>query len=326
MSEEIDREIDVRPEMPSAYPLAKDVIGESKEFVDEFMLNVNGEGIFKTMGVSPNKTFVIDGPPGVGKTFAIKAINNQMNVNVYKMVEKIAIARVNNGPQELQDKIIDADDFNLLCFSYDIGKYGTAYINMGSRRIQQFFEEVGMYAKYGINTLIICDEADALFAKRGSSNSHGEDHKVIETLMKNMQIAHDTARIYLILMSNMPEGIDPAVMRAGRIDKRYTFNLPKIEEREKAFKHAIFQRNQKAGYCVIRGYDTDSLAELSDGFNYADIYQTVEGAIRKRAREIIKGKTDKLINLGYIKQSRLEKAVLDHKVQFSQNKYLIGFK
>ena len=76
---EDDKKIEVRPEIPSKFPLANDVIGESKKFINEFMLNVNGEGIFNIMGVKPDKTFVIDGPPGVGKTFAIKAINNQMN-------------------------------------------------------------------------------------------------------------------------------------------------------------------------------------------------------------------------------------------------------
>jgi len=321
--ENYDRQIRVDPELPSKFPLARNVIGEARKFIDEFMLNINGEGIFKSMGVNPNKTFVIDGPPGVGKTYAIKAINNQMNIKIYQNMEEIAKQRRNPDPNP---KKMGVEKFKLFCFSYDIGKYGTAYINMGSRRIQQFFDEIKIYAKHGLNTLVVCDEADSLFGKRGNLNSHGEDHKVIETLMKNMQIAHDTDKMYLILMSNMPEGIDEASMRAGRIDKRYTFSLPKIEERKKAFKHAISQRNKQAGYCVIKGDNPEILAEMSDGFNYADIYQSVEEAIRKRAKEIIKKKIDKLVTIGYIQQSRLEKSVLNHKNQFRTDKYKIGFK
>ncbi len=315
-----EEKIKVESLSPEKFPLAKDVMGESKRFVNEFIKNLQNEGVFKQMGVNPDKTFAIDGPPGVGKTYAIKAINNQLNSHIIKIAEMY----FNN--REGKKRRPRPQDFNLMCFQYDIGTYGTAYINMGSRRVQQFFDTALDVAYYGIPSLIVCDEADALFTKRGDSGNHGEDKKVLETLMKNIQIAHDTDGVYVILLSNMPDAIDPAVLRAGRIDKRYTFGLPKIEEREKAFKHAILQRNAKAGYCVIRGYNPEILAEMSDNFNYADIYQSVEEAVRQRAEEIIEENGKKIITSGYIKQTRLEKVVMAHKNQFRTDKSDIGFK
>ena len=301
------------PDSPSLFPMETDVIGASNEFVKEFLSNIQHERKYRKMATSPDKTFFLDGPPGVGKTYAIKAINNQLNSHLTSLPEymrKLAQRQPHN--------------FNLMCFQYDIGKYGTAYINMGSRTIQAFFDEAKYCANRGVPTLVICDEADSLFGKRKNSRIHKEDHKIIETLMKNIQITHDTEHMYLILMSNLPESIDSAILRAGRIDKRYTFKLPDIEERQIAFEHAISQKNKKVNRGVIRVPHPDVLAELSDGFNYADIYQCVESALRERVKELIAESLPP--ENSCINQSNLERAVRTHKDQFRTDKYTIGFK
>ena len=176
------------------------------------------------------------------------------------------------------------------------------------------------------NTLIIFDEAENLFGNRATNTGHKEDNKVLDTIMKNMQKLHDTDGLYSVMMSNFPEAFDEASIRAGRVDKRYEFKNPTLSEREFAYEHTIDQINEKAGYSVVRGYNTKTLADMTNNFSYADINESVSSAVKLRAKQIIENRTRKLITAGYISQKRLENSVKEHKKKFkTSNKSKIGF-
>lgn len=307
--------IEVIPKFPEEKPKMKDVIGKARSFLNELEINMDAEGIFETMGVSPHKTFLLEGPPGTGKTFCIDAYNNTRNAHIVKSLKNLK-----------KDEVISFKDFKTIVFPYDIGRYGTAYINMGSRRVQTFFDTCYIFARHGVKTLAVMDEFDAVGQSRASSASrgHNEDKKVLETIMKNLQYSHDLSNMYVVLMTNEPDSCDEAVLRAGRIDQKITFDLPEPKERDYAFREAIKKINQKAGYFVIRGVNYDNLVELSEGFNYADIYQSVENAVRKRAREIYYEKGN-IAKPGRVYRSRLEEAIKEHKEKYHPTKRGIGF-
>jgi len=101
----------------------------------------------------------------------------------------------------------------------------------------------------GKSVLVSVDEADSLFiSRKGKVQSHSEDRKVLDTLMKNIQTAHDTENVYVTLMTNLSEDMDDASLRAGRIDRRIKLQLPNKEERGLAYEHAINQANDRANY------------------------------------------------------------------------------
>jgi len=318
------------PTIPEIYPYKKNVVGKAREFIDEFEENLKGEGIYKSLGIKPNKTFLLQSEPGLGKTFGIKALYNSLNKNVAIKIKKgkeFMSKQKKNGKDLIIPNNIEMNKLNLIMYEYDIGKYGTAYINMGSKIIQSFFNNVFLYPILGIPTLAILDEADALISsRRGNVQSHSEDRKVLETLMKNLQLAHDMDNMYVIMMTNTPEIIDEASIRAGRIDRKVTFDLPNFEERKIAYDNAINQVNDKANYKVVRAYSSEPLAEISKGFNYADIFQSIENSLRIKAKELIRTKQPGIVRAGYIKQNSLEKAVLNHKKEFKDKKNKkIGF-
>ncbi len=295
-------------------PKVEDVYGKAREFIDDFLTNVDGKGVYEIMGVQPHKTFLLEGQKGTGKSMAVQAINNDRNKAVH---DKIA----GYGSTE-----VDLGDFNILVFPYDIGSYGTAYINMSSKIIQDFFNQAGMYAQIGKPTMVVLDEADALLRSRQSSvQTHAEDQKSLETIMKNLQTAHDTPNMYVVLMTNYEEGCDDASLRAGRVDKKYTFKLPDEEERRTAFENQIQACRDKAQYNNIRKYNVDNLVELSEGFNYADIVASVENAVRERATEAIHD-SRQIVRAPYVTGKRLEKSVKEHKESFVDEKQdKIGF-
>jgi SpoVK/Ycf46/Vps4 family AAA+-type ATPase len=317
MSSEIKK---IYPTMPNEYPLKEHVVGAAKEFIEDFEENLKGKDIYKSLGINPDKIYLLEGGAGLGKTMSINAINNTLNTDI---ANKLKVP-VKEGETPYQPNL---GDFNLLLFEYDIGKYGTAYINMNSRNMQIFFDTAFFYANLKRPVLISIDEADALLLSRKSSvQTHTEDRKVLETFMKNIQIAHDTDNVYLTMMTNVAEIIDEASLRAGRIDRRIKFENPNYLERKIAFENAINQTNKRAGYQVIRNYNTEYLAEISEEFNYADIFQSVETSLRNKAKELIRTKTPGIIRAGYLSQGKLEQAVLNHKVEFkSKSTKSLGF-
>lgn len=309
-----------RPTFPQSYPLKENVVGKAREFLDELDEGMNNSGIYYSLGVMPEKTFIISSVPGTGKTLLVNAINNSRNKKVVEQLNRI--------PEENEKPLtLDSAGFGMFLFEYDIGKYGTAYINMGSRTIQDFFDKVYHTSYSGKPILVSIDECDALFNSRKSNlQTHSEDRKVLETLMKNLQVAHDILNVYVIMMTNLLESVDTASIRAGRIDRRIKFELPNKLERKLAFDNSIEQVNNRAGYKVIRAFMTEPLAELSDGFNYADIYQSVERSLKDKAKELIRNKEPGIIRAGYVKQKKLEEAVKNHKSEFNDKKVKnIGF-
>ena len=307
----------IYPRLITTYPLRKNIVGKAADFVDDMVLNINGEKIFKQMGINPEKICLLYGPPGCGKTRSIEVINNEMNKEVLEEHWK---------NKENRNKPIGLDEVKLVCLEYSIGSMGSSFINMGSRNIQRFFEVVYGYAYENIPTLVVLDEVDALLIQRNSLHVHAEDKKLLETLMKHLQIAHDEPNVYVVMMSNLPELCDEASLRAGRVDKKYKFDLPNLKERKEAYINFICEKNKRAGYMVIRNYEVNKLAEMSETFNYADINSVVESAVRKRCKEIINKRRDKIITMGYIRQNRLEEMILEHKENFKKSKIKIGFK
>lgn len=308
-----EKNIQVEAMMIKKYPRKEDIFGEAGIFVEDFIRDMETEFLYNAMGTSPNKTFLITGKHGLGKTLGVEALINEANREPF---------------DKLKEGITEGTSINLLGFPYDIGRYGTKYINEGSTRMQEFFDVVLLHAQNGIKSVAIFDEADVVFGKRGQgSGSHKEDEKVLNTIMKNIQKVHDTPNAYAIMMSNFPEAFDEASIRAGRIDGKYEFGMPNYNERQQAYQATIRKINNKALHAVIRGYDTDALAKISDDFSYADIVESTEAAVKRKVREIARTKTNKIIPAQFITQKGLVASVEGHKKMFikGKKKMDIGF-
>lgn len=272
------------------HPLFRDVYGDHyfKQELEDIVLAIQNKQVYYAMGAKPPKTFLLVGPPGVGKTYSVRAISNEL--------------RMRNGLERI------------LCCEYNIGQVGTAYINMGSVNLQKIFDAGRKALECADDpcrhVLYFFDECDAIMGARGTHYTHKEDDKILETLMKNLQRINDSYHNeYLFFATNHPELLDKASVRTGRINRKIVFKEPTYAGRKTLFEGCIEEVNRLAGYRVVRQYHLDLLAEQSKGFSCSDIRACVQNALDTKIRMELRRKTKGTLKAYWIAQKSLERSI-----------------
>ena len=250
-------------------PVITEVYGDKKfkQGLEDICLGIIHSNLYNCFGVTAPKSFLFYGPPGTGKTYSVNAIANTLSQMTPKKVYML---------------------------NYNVGDMGTAYINMGAVNMQSFFDagfQLAMDRDIGY-VLYWFDEADSIMKPRGRINVSGEDDKVLNTLMTNLQELNDRpTNEYIFFATNFKNGLDEASVRSGRIGRKLEFTLPDFTSRKALLKGVISERNDRVGYKMIRKYDVDNLARRTDGFNNADLTQMVDSAIHKKLTYELRRKT-----------------------------------
>ena len=301
-----DKEDDFIPTRDDySWPRLRDVITspELHTTLEDLLHGIYKPEVFGVFGIVPDKTFMLQGQPGTGKTLSVKALRNELNLR----------------------------GVNATYAPYDIGTYGTAYINLGAVQLKKFFDHGRKLAHKGNTVLYFFDEADVLMSHRENhSRSHKEDEKLLTTLMSSLQdIKAYGEREYVFFATNFPEGIDGAAVRAGRIDRVILFPLPEFDERRRAYEHYVSVINKKAQYNVLSGVDCVRLSRASDGFNYADIAAVVEASVREEAYLVLRQKVEnRMLELPVVTTEKVLPFVEQHKSSRScvnKRKRVIGY-
>lgn len=202
-------------------------IREIREVVELPLINPE---LFLRVGISPPKGVLLYGPPGTGKTLLARAVASQLDCNFLKVVSSAIV-----------DK----------------------YIGESARMIREMFA----YARDHEPCIIFMDEIDAIGGRRFSEGTSA-DREIQRTLMEllNQMDGFDTlGKVKIIMATNRPDTLDPALMRPGRLDRKIEINLPNEQGRLDILKiHS--QKIAKRG-----DIDYEAVVKLSDGFNGADL-------------------------------------------------------
>lgn len=144
------------------------------------------------------------------------------------------------------------------------------YIGESARLIREMFG----YAKEHEPCIIFMDEIDAIGGRRFSEGTSA-DREIQRTLMEllNQLDGFDyLGKTKIIMATNRPDTLDPALLRAGRLDRKIEIPLPNEVGRMEILKiHA-------AGVQKDGEIDYESIVKMSDQLNGADLRNVITEA------------------------------------------------
>ncbi len=209
-----------------------DVAGADEEKVEmaELVQYLKEPRKFAKFGAKLPKGILLVGPPGCGKTLLAKAVAGEAGVPFY---------------------YISGSDFVEM------------FVGVGAGRVRDMFR----VAKENAPCLVFIDEIDAVGRQRGAGLGGGNDEReqTLNQLLVEMDGFSDNSGIIVIAATNRDDVLDPALLRAGRFDRKITVSMPDRAGREAIFK--VHARNKK----VSPEVDYSFLAKRTVGFSGADI-------------------------------------------------------
>lgn len=121
---------------------------------------------------------------------------------------------------------------------------------------------------------VIFDEFDAIVPKRQSGSTSVTDRVVNQYIIVRRFLCYldgveDIDGIFIIAITARPDLIDPAIIRAGRIDQHLLCDLPSKEERAAFFVNRLNLLN-----CTQECREAkfiDGLSDLTEGYSYGNL-------------------------------------------------------
>jgi transitional endoplasmic reticulum ATPase len=151
--------------------------------------------LYQRAGAKAPRGILLWGPPGTGKTLLAKAVASQARANF------IAV----NGPELL-----------------------SKWVGASEQAVRDLFTK----ARQAAPCVVFMDEIDSLAPARGSFQSDsGVSDRVVGQLLTELDGLQGCANVLLIGATNRPEALDPALLRAGRLDLQLKVDLPDLPSR-----------------------------------------------------------------------------------------------
>jgi len=217
-------------------------IQKIREVVEMPLLNPER---FVQLGIDPPKGVLLYGPPGTGKTLLARAVANQTDATFIRVIGS-----------ELVQK----------------------YVGEGARMVRELFQ----LARSKKACIVFFDEVDAIGGARMDDGAGG-DNEVQRTMLQivtELDGFDSRGNVKVLMATNRPDTLDPALMRPGRLDRKIEFSLPDLEGRTK-----IFEIHSKSLNCE-KGIRWELLARLCPNTTGAEIRSvcTEAGMFAIRAR------------------------------------------
>lgn len=243
-------------------------------------------------GVTIPNGMLLYGPPGCGKTFFAKHFAEEVG-------------------------------FNFMCITPATLK--SRYVNATQENIAKMFKE----AEENAPTVIFIDEMNELVPNRDDGNVHEMSRSAVNEMLAQMDRTGEKG-VFIIGATNYPNMIDPAILRAGRLDKKYYIGVPDFEARMALFKLYLEKRPYDFGL------DYSQLADMTQGYVSADIQLIVNDASRNALRQhskitmellkaAISNTNPSLSNNELRKYERIRAMMNGEKIKKSDDRPHIGF-
>ncbi|MFM7734700.1 MAG: ATP-dependent zinc metalloprotease FtsH [Alphaproteobacteria bacterium] len=221
-------------------------IDEAKAELESVVSFLRNPTYFQRLGGRIPKGVLLVGPPGTGKTLLARAIAGEAGVPF---------------------------------FSISGSEFVEMFVGLGAARVRDLFEQ----AKGKAPCIVFIDELDAVGKSRAGAGlqmgRHDEQEQTLNQLLVEMDGFDASKGVVLIAATNRPEVLDPALLRAGRFDRRIVVELPDRAGRCKILE--VHMREIK----VAPGVAVTEIASRTPGFSGADLANLVNEAALLAAQQ-----------------------------------------
>ncbi len=165
-------------------------VDEAKYDLVEVVEFLKTPGKFQRLGGKIPRGVLLVGPPGTGKTLLARAVAGEAEVPFFSM----------SGSEFVE-----------------------VLVGVGASRVRDLFDQ----AKKAAPSIIFIDEIDAVGRQRGSNiNSNDEREQTLNQLLVEMDGFDTHQAVVVIAATNRPDGLDKALLRPGRFDRRVVVERP----------------------------------------------------------------------------------------------------
>ena len=204
-------------------------VDEAKGELEEVVAFLKDPKTYGRLGARAPKGILLLGPPGTGKTLLARAVAGEASVPF---------------------------------FSISGSEFVELFVGVGAARVRDLFEQ----ARKAAPCIIFIDELDALGRSRAAGGSFGgydEKEQTLNQLLAELDGFDTSSGVILLVATNRPEILDPALLRAGRFDRQVLVDRPERRGRIGILKVHIGKVK------LAPGVDLDTIASLTTGFTGA---------------------------------------------------------
>ncbi|MDE1761982.1 MAG: AAA family ATPase [Candidatus Micrarchaeota archaeon] len=211
-----------------------------KELREAILAPIEKRELAGAYNVRPPKGILLFGPPGTGKTLLMRALANELRAGFFYVKASQLLS---------------------------------PYPGASAQAIAKIFA----VAKKHTPAILFFDEIDSIASNREIQESE-TGRQILSTLLSEMDGFQKIEGVVIVGATNVPQFLDPSIMRSGRFDKILYIPLPNAQGRRLIFKY-YFDK------LPVTQLDYPKLAELTDRYSGADIKSLAENVARSAADE-----------------------------------------
>ncbi|MBX3734369.1 MAG: AAA family ATPase [Verrucomicrobiae bacterium] len=161
--------------------------------------------LFRRFDHAVPKGFLLHGPPGCGKTLLGKA-------TAWNLREQLRVQTGKDHPE------------------FFLHVKGPELLNMwvgeSERQVRDLFAQCRERSREGQLAFLFIDEAESLLGTRRGNRSYNLSSTLVPMFCTEMDGLEPLSNVVVILASNRPDLMDPAILRPGRIDRKIRVRRP----------------------------------------------------------------------------------------------------